>query len=113
MSRPGYYEPSSKWQIFKNIFWITITLAAFASCSYAIYEDGTPAGEARRTAIAEKQRIEHEGYMNDQLKHTPGMEDCSYHSVNGISIVRCPHSSTTTSYQCGKGCFQNNTVTEG
>lgn len=103
----------SKWEVFKSIFWIVVMLTTFGSCSYAIYEDGSPAGAARRAATAEKQRIEHEEYMDNQLKQTPGMEDCSYHSVNGISIVRCPHSSTTTSYQCGKGCFQNNTVTEG
>lgn len=103
----------SNWEAIKSTLIIIIALFLFGSCSYAIYDDSSAAGQARNAAKAQQQRTEHEQDRNEQLKHTPGMEDCTFHDLNGINVVRCPRSSTTTSYQCGKGCFQNNTVVEG
>ena len=42
------------------------------------------------------------------LKKVPGLEDCTYYSLtpggstSSIQVVRCPNSSTTTTYASGK-----------
>jgi hypothetical protein len=51
------------------------------------------------------------------LKDVAGLEDCTYTKVytgaTWLTIIRCPNSSTTTRYSCGKNCTQNITTIDG
>lgn len=92
------------------MWFVVILLIILSPLGYIIYHDNTPEIKAEYAASILKDHNENERSRNEQLKQTPGMEDCTYHNLNGINVIRCPHSSTTTNYQCGKGCIQNNTL---
>lgn len=85
---------------------LCVTLIA-VMIGLGIWLTPSDAEQAKLQKIATQQA---EQSRNAELKQTPGMEDCEFHLLQGMSVVRCPNSHTTTHYQCGKGCFQNNTV---
>ncbi len=58
-----------------------------------------------------------EGYMreyNESVKRTSGLEDCTYHYIKDLSIrvIRCPASTTWSSYQSGKSSVTNVVVSK-
>lgn len=51
------------------------------------------------------------------LAHVPGLQDCKHYFVGSplrtIRVIRCPNSSTTVRYSCGKHCTQEVTTIDG
>lgn len=58
--------------------------------------------------------------VEQNLTSVRGLEDCVFIPVKVVEppqahylkVIRCPNSSTTTTYNCGKNCNHNITVTE-
>lgn len=58
----------------------------------------------------------HEITENYQLENE--LKDCTIHYLQAkqyasLTVVRCPNSSTTTKYSCGKNCARTNVVLDG
>lgn len=89
-----------------GLFWAVVLMVL----GYAVWESFTDSGKASRAASREQARIQYEQQRNEQLKHTPGMEDCTFHDLNEVTAIRCPNSTTTAEWPVGKGGTQTATT---
>ncbi|RWZ87272.1 MAG: hypothetical protein EO766_12165 [Hydrotalea sp. AMD] len=56
--------------------------------------------------------FQEERRFNDELHAINELRNCSMTIIKGVKIVRCPLSSVSVEYGCGKGCVQRATTIE-